>query len=484
MAKRTAVIDMGTNSMRMVLYEKTSRFGYYILKEFKSKVRLGEGSFELGGNLTEAAMDRAYSTLEEFVQIAKVYKCTKILTAATSALRDAPNQHLLTTKINNNLNLSIKIIDGKKEAYLGAVAVINLLNITDGVTVDIGGGSCELARIKNGKIEQMISLDLGTIRLKETAPLDDDTKQTDLFLHKQFSRLTKDFTSDTVIAIGGSARTLSKYIQKKNNYPLKILHGYQYDLASNLAYVDEVSTLTREEKAHFFNADRVATIAEGAYIFAALVRHLQAQKVIVSGSGVRDGLYLSDILRTQNSRFPLNYNPSVRSLQDRFSVDTKIDSYNAKIAKELYHTLSDYYRFENNHTRAVTTAAKLLYMGSKLNFYKEDNNGFYFIQNSLNYGFTHQEKTLIAFLIRFRSKPLDQKLFENYRTLLPDLATLQALLHIVGITEAIAKIPHQPITFDLQADKLTIGLAQNYLANEYLSSLSLPFTIEFAGETS
>ena len=109
MAKRTAIIDIGSNSARMVVYEKSSSFAFHLLKEIKSRIRLGEGAYELGGELQSEPMQRAYDALSEFVSIIKNLKCTKTFCVATSALRDAPNAKEFTKKIKKELNLNIKI---------------------------------------------------------------------------------------------------------------------------------------------------------------------------------------------------------------------------------------------------------------------------------------------------------------------------------------------------------------------------------------
>ncbi len=141
MARITAVIDIGSNSARMVVFERTSRFGFHLLKEIKSKVRISEGAYENGGVLQNAAIERALNALEGFLSVARGYNARKILCVATSAVRDAPNKSEFLSLVRQKLNLNIKVIDGSKEAYYGAVAALNMLKIEDGITVDIGGGS-------------------------------------------------------------------------------------------------------------------------------------------------------------------------------------------------------------------------------------------------------------------------------------------------------------------------------------------------------
>ena len=163
MAKRTAVIDLGSNSMRMAIFERTSRLAFFILAEYKTKVRLGEGGYGSNNEISEASMQKALKAFSEFASIIKSYKCSKVLCVGTSALRDAPNSGVLISLLRKNLGINLKVIDGKEEATFGAIAATNLLHKVDEcVTIDIGGGSTELARISKGKIVDVLSLDIGT----------------------------------------------------------------------------------------------------------------------------------------------------------------------------------------------------------------------------------------------------------------------------------------------------------------------------------
>ena len=167
MSKVTTIIDIGSNSMRMVVLQKSSRFAFNLINETKSRVKISEGCYENNGNLQEIPMQRAYESLKSFLNISSALKSRKIICVATSALRDAPNSKIFISRIKKDLGLNIKVIDGEKEAYYGGVAALNLLHENSFVTVDIGGGSTEFCFIKDGKIEKSISLNIGTVRIKE-----------------------------------------------------------------------------------------------------------------------------------------------------------------------------------------------------------------------------------------------------------------------------------------------------------------------------
>ena len=115
MAKITAIIDIGSNSARMAIFEKTSHFGFHLLYETKSKVRISESTYENNGFLQPEPMQRAINALQDFLWIAKLHKARKIICVATSALRDAPNKNIFLQEARK-IGLNIKVISGEEEA--------------------------------------------------------------------------------------------------------------------------------------------------------------------------------------------------------------------------------------------------------------------------------------------------------------------------------------------------------------------------------
>lgn len=441
MAKRTAIIDIGSNSARMVVYEKSSRYAFHLLKEIKSRVRVGEGAYEKGGILQDIPMERTFLTLESFVQIAKNLKCQKTICVATSALRDAPNANQLTNKVKKTLGLHVRVIDGKKEAYYGGVAALNLLAPTkEAISVDIGGGSTELAKIKNGKIIDTFSLDIGTVRLKE---LFFDTKKppNDVFkfIDKIISQIPPHFQSKNIFGIGGTLRALSSSIMEQENYPLKTVHGYHYSYDEYEDYIKTIATSSiLKLKSYSFKKDRYDTIREGCSIFYALAKALHVKSVITCGAGVREGVYLCDLLRGNRHIFPSNFNPSVKSFLDRFALNPKDNSYVASMALKIFDILKPLHGIDEGYRYELKTASKLYNVGASLSFYQSHLHGFYFILNGLNFGFTHEQKILIALLTKYHTKKLPKTNdLESYERLLPDMNVVNWLSFILSFAKSL-----------------------------------------------
>ncbi len=440
MAKRTAIIDIGSNSARMAVFERTSRFGFYLLNETRSRVRISEGAYEKNGELQPEAMDRAHQALAEFLTIAKNYKTRKILCVATSAVRDAPNKKIFLKRIEESLGLKIKVINGDKEAWLGGIAAVNLLPVSDGITIDIGGGSTDLALIKNRRIVKTCSLNIGTVRLKELFfDKKRDIEEAKLYIDEALNALPESFRAGIAIGIGGTIRAISKTIMQRNHHAIELIHAFQYDLKEEKKFIEKVAHASVMKLSKYgIKKDRLDTIRPGALIFLRVLETIGAKEIMTSGVGVREGLFLSDLLRHSSHLFPANFNPSVRSLQDRFCTDPKLSAHIASTAKHLFGALKTPFTLPDEAEKHLEVAAKLSQLGIRLNFYNFHKHSAYFIMNNLDYGFSHEEMILIATLIRFNKRRLPKGSFTKpYKKLLPDSAVLSWLSYIVSLAQTI-----------------------------------------------
>ncbi len=483
MAKITAVIDIGSNSARMIVCKKSSRYAFSIIYEAKSRVRISENSYENSGYLQETAMQRALNALHDFKQIANNLKCRKILCVATSALRDAPNRDKFLKKVKKEVGINIKVIDGKEEAYLGGIAALNLLPPQkEAVTIDIGGGSTELALIKNSRIVDTISLDVGTIRLKELF-YDKKAEYEEVlsFIQEKFTQIPQIFKTKNAIAIGGTARAISKLLMPKD-YPLKTLHAYEYHFEENYELLKKIaSSSILKLKKYNIKRHRIDTFREGIAIFINVLNHLGVQQVITSGVGVREGVYLKDLLRSSALRFPVNFNPSLRSLCDRFLINEDYANSVKKDVLKLFDVLKVKHNIDDKFKNELAISAKLSFIGNSINYYGSHKHSFYLILNGLNYGYTHSQKLLIAFITLYQNKKLPKEaLVKEYEKLLPDMKTLQWLSFILALSKCIHKnLSKSDYQFDFEKDTLTIYLKKekNFLSYECINELYKPFPI-------
>lgn len=487
MKKRTAIIDIGSNSARLVIFEKTSRYGFHLICEQKSKVRIGEGAYEKNGYLQPIGIERAYLALKSFLYTIEKYQAQKTICVATSALRDAPNAKAFTSCIKKDLGLKIKIIDGKKEAKYGAIAASNLLPLScDAISIDIGGGSSDLALIQDGNIVDTYSLNLGTVRLKELF-FDKDksnkeiNQEAKLFIQKELSKLPTHFRASLAIGIGGTARTLSKAIMKQSVYPFDKLHAFSYDIEMHLEYLKAIPQSSAKNLKKFsLKKNRFDTIREGTLIFTEILSIIHAKEVISSEVGVREGVFLKSFLKKKKSKFPKDINPSLHSILDRFKPQINIEKkrkVKLKIAMQLCKTFEKYISKNRDYKKELHAALKLSNIGKTLTIYKSHQHAFYISMQELNYGFTHQEILLISLLLRMHGKELiHSTLYAQYKTLLPDIHTLRWLSFIYTLTVLLHEASNEAdLHFEFNNSTLTIhGNKPLYLAKEKIKILEKP----------
>lgn len=486
MAKRTAIIDIGSNSARLVIFEKTSRYGFHLICEQKSKVRIGEGAYEKEGYLQPIGIKRAFLTLKSFLHTIDKYQADKILCVATSALRDAPNGKEFTEWIKKELGLTIQVIDGKREAQFGAIAATNLLPVDDGITIDIGGGSSDMALIQNGRIIDTYSLNLGTVRLKElffdkAEKKDQITALANAYIQKELKMLPEHFKHHLAVGIGGTARTLSKAIMKRSDYPLEKLHAYTYTLKDHLPYLEAIPHSSAKNLKQFgLKKNRYDTIREGSLIFTEILSHIGAKSVISSAVGVREGVFLEQFLKEDDLKFPVTANPSVRSILDRFKPSVSIEKkrkVKLQLALKLYDALQGEIKDNKRYGKELLWALKLSSVGNSLTIYKANQHAFYIAMQELNYGFTHKQMILISVLLRMHGKELLNKaLYEEYLFLLPDKQTLRWLSFIYTLTVFLHRASNSAkIQFHFENKTLTIKSNKPlYLAKEKIKSLEKP----------
>ena len=432
MPKRIAIVDIGSNSARVVIFQRTSRYGFHLIAQKKANVRISEGSYSNDGYLQEKAIDRTINALKSFKTIIQDYKARKTLIVATAAVRSAPNRQYFLKRVREETKLNIKVIDGTKEAYYGAVATKNLLPLNiDTITVDIGGGSTDIALIQNSKIVDTISIDIGTIKIKELF-FDKNLKLNEAtdFIKKEFKKIPQSFKVEQAVAIGGVLRALSKSIMDISGYSFKKIHAFEYRLSEYSEHIDNIlNTNSNDELTKFsIKESRYDTIKEGILIFKILLESLSIDRVITSSVGIREGLFLHDMLRGSNGNFPKEINPSIISITDR--LDMLGLSYKNKIlaTKKLYTLFKNEFDEKEKYLTHLIDAVKISNIGKTLTIYNEHKHAYYIASAELNWKYRHKDMLLIATILRSKGDKLIYKpLKKEHDSLLPSKKTIKWL---------------------------------------------------------
>lgn len=476
MAKITTVIDIGSNSVRMAIFERTSQFGFVRKFEQKSRVRISENSYENGGFLQDPAIFRTIEVLKNFYEIARAHKSRKILCVATSAVRDAPNSAAFLALAKKH-KIFIKILPGEKEAYFGALSCANLMPKKDAIMVDIGGGSSEFALIKNGQILEFGSINLGTIRLKELF-LDKnlDERECRAFISQEIKKIPAHFKAENIFGVGGTIRALAKLIIKQSAYSPNILHGFCINLRQNQDLIDKIIRSKRDRLSDLgINDERVDNIQGGLLILTSLCEFFRAKNIIASGVGVREGVFLADMLRTHRGTFPNEINPCIMFLRDCF-LNEKFMQNRKKIAKKLFLATQKELPIKNYYEELFLTAAQVCEIGATIDFYNTNRHSAMMALNMLRYGFSHKQRIIISLLIEFSDKklPKDQDLARFSIPL--NLNTLQIFSFLLAAVRILQFCGEDEKFFDFSLQNFVFRISglKNSLTKERLARLSLP----------
>ena len=477
MAKRVSIIDIGSNSIRMVIYEKTSRFAFHLLYETKSKVRISENAYQNNHNLQELPMQRTFDALKEFLEISASFKARKTLCVATSALRDAPNQKDFLNKVKIKLKLNIKIISGEREAYLGSMACANLLpEQSNALSIDIGGGSTEFALIDKNNVSKTFSLKLGTVRLKELYFDHNKITQAIEYIDKELEPL-EGVDAKTLVGIGGTFRAIASAIMASSGYPLNKIHAFECTAIDFIQYIDSILLAdTQGLKDLGIKKNRYDVIKPGALILQRVFKAIAIENTITSGVGVREGVYLGDLLRTSKDKFPHNYSTSMRYIIDSHIDNVSYSNQLSLLSKKLFDMTYKHFNIEQKYRHDLSIASRLYPAGSNIHFFSQNRHSYYLVKSALEYGFTHSQMMLIATLTRYaKNKPPSNAHIQKYKALLPDSQTINTLSFLISLS--IALLSHKPrnidFDFDFKEGVLQISSKKRlYLAQEAVNKLS------------
>ncbi len=294
--QKLAVIDLGSNSIRMSIFEINPNLTFAQTHSFRSMIKLSEG---MTGdmNLTPAAQLRAVKALLEYKQILKTEKVENIRAVATAAVRKAKNRNEFLALVEDTTNIKIEVIGGDTEAALDCLAVSKLLGVSNGVICDIGGGSTEFIALIDGKIQKpAISIPMGSRSLTEdffakgetAESIDEATNH----IKNKISTIPwlDKMQGAPIIGIGGTLRSLAKYHLADSTKAAISHHKISAPECDRIC--DEIMHATHDERLSFpgIGAERADIIAAGILTFLQLKKALRSPQLQVADIGIREGL--------------------------------------------------------------------------------------------------------------------------------------------------------------------------------------------------
>jgi len=303
MAATQAIIDIGSNSVRLVVYDGPARAPSVLFNE-KVSAGLGKGLGD-GARLDRQAAAQALRALARFREVTRAMDVGNVRTVATAAVRDASDGKAFIAEIEN-LGLPVELLSGEQEGRASGYGVISAFPAADGIVGDLGGGSLELARVRGGEVHETVSLPLGVLRLaalkKGRGVLDRHVRK--LLVKAGWKGVERDLP---LWLVGGSWRALARLHMYLTDYPLPVLHGYAMppEAASRL-----LRALGRMDRKRLKGIDaipsgRIGALGDAASLLATLTRLLGSKALVVSAYGLREGLLFEALTPDERTRDPL-----------------------------------------------------------------------------------------------------------------------------------------------------------------------------------
>lgn len=471
--ERIAFIDLGSNSVRFVIYEISDTGSYRLIYQEKDSIRLSENMW---GNheLTEDAMLRALSSLQTFVHMAKAMEVDSIKSVATAAVRQAKNGQAFIKRVKEETGLELECISGEEEARLGFLGVINTIGLKNFVIFDLGGASTEVTLVKNRTIQHSVSLPIGALTLTGTYQKGDEFTEKEY--HKMVKAIKTAIAEHTwlrnakvpLVGIGGTARNIAKMDQRKLSYPITKLHNYEIPYHRFMELLDEVKSkpLAQRKKISGLSSERADIIIAGMTIVEELFNYVNGKTLVVGGSGLREGLFYDYYGKHYLGGNPIIGDILIHSAENVLLGMTKYElihaKYVCKLADTLFSQWKSLHRADAPLRRCLQVAALLHDIGKRVNYYSHARHGCYMLVNSNLYGMSHIEQALSAFLV-MNSHGLTPKEYKNFlygKLLDEDQRSIgQKLSIILAIAEALDESHEQlikGISSTIKQDEVTL----------------------------
>lgn len=426
--RRIAAIDVGTNSVRLLVVE-TARTGFRIVDEEKAQVRLGEG---LGstGELAEEAQSRTIEALARMLTIARDLGAEAVRGVATHAVRDARNGDAFVERVERETGFALEVLSAAEEgrlAFLGASANFALPGRT--AVVDVGGGSVEIVRATDGEIEAISSLPLGAVVLSEMLPTGEDppSPRSLRALRRHVRRtLEAEFgarpdAAALVVGSGGTVTSLGAVVAAQREEDFASVHGREIAAADIVHAHAFLRSLRLEDRRHVPGLPpyRADIILGGTLLLREVMRLLRSNRLLVNTKGLREGLIIDTLARAGRPTAPADERAALLAFARRCRADRRHAEHVARLAAAILAQAGPPHPATGD-ARLLEAAALLHDVGYFIAYRSHHKHSCHLIAHADLPGFTPREVALIATIARYHRGALPKLEHEEFARLAPE----------------------------------------------------------------
>ena len=488
-----AAIDIGTNSIHMIVASVNEEGGIEVLGREKESVRLGSGAKDMKFILPDA-MERGFKALVKFSALAEAMNA-QIFAVATSAIREALNKDEFINRVKKELNIDIEVVSGVEEARLEYIGVAHALPIYSKKTlvIDVGGGSVETIIGKRGSVGIAFSEKLGAIRLSnrffpDASYSKKEVQECEKFIRGVWSPIlkrVKEYGFDTVVGCAGTIQTLfGMSLAKKGSKVPDIMNGLRVSTSEILDIINDIVKARSPQKIAMLpgmDSARADIITAGALIVKVFLEYLEINSFTFSSYALREGILYNSISQNKNIQELHHLSnlrfQTIRHICKLYRVEPKHSQYVKNISVQIFDALQSLHKL-TEFEREILEAASLLHdVGYHISHDGHHKHSYYIISNCIMPGFTMNESEMIANIARYHRKSLPKIKHLNFQVLNPrQQEIVKVLAGILRIAEGIDRRQMQYVS------EISCVLKQNILTI-YLKSISenIDIDIEFWG---
>ncbi len=443
--RRIAAIDVGTNSVHMIVAETRER-GYRVVDREKEMVQLGLASLD-GQPLTEDAIERGVSTIGHMAEIAAKWNVDEIVAVATSAVREAPNRRDFLRRVKDTTGVKVRVISGEEEADYIFRAVRSAVEV-DGQTalcIDIGGGSVELIVGTADETYFTRSEPLGALRLAQRfglieRPSARAVNQCQRHVEDRIGKLRRRILRlgvDLCVGTSGTIQTLATMASPADTTGAPT-HGLRrLERAAVASLIPILASMSSAERAGRFGLDgpRATSVLAGAIALNTMLDIFDIEELLACPLAMREGMLESRVAALEQPEESGSLRQaSVQSLAQRTDCDLKHGRHVAKLASRIFDQTKPLHALEQNRTGLLEAAAVLHEAGLHVSDRSHHKHSYYLIRHADLRGFTDEEILIIANVARYYRKAPPDATHDNFSELTPtqqqDVEKLAAILRI------------------------------------------------------
>jgi exopolyphosphatase / guanosine-5'-triphosphate,3'-diphosphate pyrophosphatase len=451
---RIAAIDIGTNSIHMIVARVRPDLSFEIIDREKDMVRLGAGGLD-GRSLTPTAISAALQTLTKFRRLADSHKVDEIVAAATSATREADNGGDFIAEVDRLTGIKIRVISGTEEARLIHLAAGYGVDIgkSTGVVIDIGGGSVEVTLGPATHLTLGQSFKVGVIRLTERFVKSDplsgrDERRLTKHLNREMGGYLDQVVSrgfDRVIGTSGTILSLGALASSDGGAPIEELRNRRVSAKALHKLRKRLTSISLEERLAIPGLDprRADLSVAGSVLLDTIVRRLGADEFTLCDLALREGLILDYIHRNSArirkvERYPDVRRRSVVELGERCGYWSEHAQHVTRLALSIFDQTRSVHGFSDRERNWLEYAALLHDVGVHISYERHHRHSYYLIKNGDLRGFDPKEIEIIALIARYHRQATPKKSHEGYSDLNGPLRrTVKTLAAMVRLAEGL-----------------------------------------------